>query len=417
MKGRFTPTGPFANPAFRRLAGGWTIGNIADSALFLTLAIWAKALSGSSGAAGLVFLALGAPVLLSPLLGHLSDRVRRKPLLIAGNLIAAGAVLTLTTIDGAEDLWLLYVVTFVYGTLGHLNSAAQSGLVRDLLPDDQLGTANATFSSVDQGMRVFTPLVGAALFVVWGGGGLSVAVACCLVVTALVLTTVHVVESEIEAPASDSFWRETAAGFVHIRTIPLLSRMLLLTAIAFGVVGIFDSALFEVVDKGLGKDAEYFGVLMSVQGGGSILGGVSSAWVLRRLGPAKALGAGLAMLGLAGVLMSVGFLPVPLLPFVLAGCALAGVGIPWAIVALVTTRQRLTPSRLQGRTAAAANMGISVPQLVSIAGGAALVGVVDYRVLMVAAGAIMLVAAASLAGMREPAEAREAQLEVAEPAA
>jgi MFS family permease len=78
---------------FRRLLGAWTIGNFADSALFLTLAVWAKDLTGSSGAAGFVFFCLGAPVLAAPLFGLLADRVRRRPLLIVSNLLAAGAVL------------------------------------------------------------------------------------------------------------------------------------------------------------------------------------------------------------------------------------------------------------------------------------------------------------------------------------
>src|SRR5699024_12787888 len=80
---------------FRRLLGGWTIGNLADSALYLTLAIWAKDLTGSSAAAGLVFFALGAPILATPLLGILADRWHRKPLLVAANLLAAAAALSL----------------------------------------------------------------------------------------------------------------------------------------------------------------------------------------------------------------------------------------------------------------------------------------------------------------------------------
>src|SRR5690625_6378019 len=63
---------------FRRLLGGWTIGNLADSALYLTLAIWAKDLTDSSAAAGLVFFALGVPILATPLLGMLADRWHRK---------------------------------------------------------------------------------------------------------------------------------------------------------------------------------------------------------------------------------------------------------------------------------------------------------------------------------------------------
>src|SRR5690625_6296484 len=71
---------------FRRLLGGWTIGNLADSALYLTLAIWAKDLTGSSSAAGLVFFALGLPTLAVPLLGLLVDRVPARPLMVFGNL-------------------------------------------------------------------------------------------------------------------------------------------------------------------------------------------------------------------------------------------------------------------------------------------------------------------------------------------
>ncbi|SDL36552.1 hypothetical protein [Nonomuraea jiangxiensis] len=57
--------GALASPPFRRLLGGWTIGNLADSALYLTMGVWAKDLSGSSSAAGLVFLSLAAPVVIS----------------------------------------------------------------------------------------------------------------------------------------------------------------------------------------------------------------------------------------------------------------------------------------------------------------------------------------------------------------
>lgn len=407
--------GAFAVPGLRRFVAGWTVGNLADSALFLTLAIWAKDLSGSSSAAGLVFLALGSPVLIAPLLGHLADRVRRKPLLVAGNLVAAAAVLTLLTVDRPGDLWLLYAVTVAYGALGHLNSAAQSGLIRDMLPDEYLATANAAMSTIDQGARIITPLVGAGLYTLWGGGGLAIGVAAALVVTAAVLSTVQVAESAIEAPESSSFWAEAAGGFRHIRGVPLLARILLVTAVAFGVVGVFESALFEVVDKGLGREPAFFGVLMSAQGAGSILGGVTAAFVLRRLGASRAVGLGLGMIGFAAAAMCAAHV----LPLVLAGSATAGIGIPWLVVALMTTQQRLTPARLQGRTAAAVNMALTIPQLASIAAGAALITVVDYRLVMALSAAILLVCAVSAAfgPADEVAPAEDRPLSRTDPAA
>ncbi|HIZ34227.1 MAG TPA: MFS transporter [Candidatus Ruania gallistercoris] len=397
---------------FRRLLGGWSIGNLADSALFLTLAVWAKDLTGSSAAAGMVFFALGAPALLVPLLGLLVDRVRRKSLMVVANLVAALAAASLVFVTDASMLWLLYAVTVVYGALGILNGAALSGLLRDLLPDEQLDQANAALSTVDQGLRIFTPMLGAGLYVLWGGRALGLGVAILLVVTAIVLTSVRATESRPEAEA-EAFWTQTVAGFRHLRSVPVLWRIVTVVAVGFGVVGLFDTVLFEVVEHGLGMPPAFFGVLMTVQGAGAILGGLTSARMLRRWGPQRAVGLSQATLGLAALLCAGSVLGSALLPVVLAALFAGGMVIPWMVVAMVTTRQRLTPPRLQGRTAAAANLATTVPQIASIAAGAGLVALVDYRILLLVACAVLvtcgivLLRAARLAPVEQAAPMEE----------
>lgn len=165
--------GALREPRFRRLLVGWSLSNFGDSALYLTLAVWAKDLTGRNSAAGLVFFFLALPVLLSPLSGHFADRVRRRPLLIATNLAGAVMVTALLTVSSAADLWVLYAVAFGYGVVGGITSAAQSGLLKDLLPDADLAGANATLGTIDQGLRILSPLVGAALYTSIGGGGLA----------------------------------------------------------------------------------------------------------------------------------------------------------------------------------------------------------------------------------------------------
>lgn len=394
---------------FRRLLGAWTIGNFADSALFLTLAVWAKDLTGSSGAAGLVFFCLGAPVLAGPLFGLLADRVRRRPLLIIGNLLSAGAVLGLLAVHTAADVWLLYLVTVGYGALGVLNGAAMSGLLRTMLSDGQLGPANALFSTIDQGLRILTPLVGAGLYAVWGGPALAVAVAVMLVATAGGLALVPVREPKPAADTghaldSDSGWRALAAGMAHLRRTPVLRDIVTGLAIALSVIGLFDSLLFAVVQHGLHRSPEFFGVLMSAQGAGSILGGVTAVALMSRFGATRAVGVALSTFAAADVLFL--FSSVPL---VLLGEVAAGMAIPWAFVALATTRQQLTPNQLQGRTAAATSLALQTPQLVSTGVGAALVALVDYRLLVVLAAVVIGVAglwllrtAGARAGAAEP---------------
>ena len=67
---------------FRRLLAGQSLSTFGDTALYLTLGMWAKDLTGSNSAAGGVFLALGVPSLFAPLTGHLADRFRRRPLML-----------------------------------------------------------------------------------------------------------------------------------------------------------------------------------------------------------------------------------------------------------------------------------------------------------------------------------------------
>lgn len=394
-------------PPFRRLLGGWSVANLADSVLYLTLAIWAKDLTGSSSAAGLVFLALAAPVLLAPVVGLIADRLSRKWLLVAGNLAGAGVTLALLGVSTASDIWLLYLVTFGYGTLGYLNGAAQTGLVRDMVAADLLGEANSLLVTIDQGLRILTPVLGAALYVMWGGHALALAVAGTLVVGSALLALVRVQESprgdEQGDGGGDSGWRAITAGLHHLRRIPLLVRMVVTSAIAFGVIGFLDTAIFELIEHGLQRDASFFGVFASIQGAGSVVGGITAGRVLRRLGPARCQGLGLGLLAVACCSLTAAGLGIPLLPVVVLAAFVAGLGIPWMVVALITTRQRLTPPRLQGRVSAATNVATTVPQLASIATGAALVLVLDYRLLIGGAGVVVLCCALSLLSPRVPA--------------
>lgn len=56
-----------------------------------------------------------------------------------------------------------------------------------------------------------------------------------------------------------------------------------------------------------------------------------------------------------------------------------------------------TPASLMGRTDAALNVLIGVPQTVAIAAGAALIALVDYRVMLAVMGALMATSALYLA--------------------
>ncbi|MEV4163120.1 MFS transporter [Nonomuraea dietziae] len=362
-----------SNPLFRRLLAGDAVSSFGSSALYLSLGIWAKDLTGSDSAAGLVFLCLALPGLFSPLYGHAVDRVRRKPLLIAMNAATALLVLPLTLIDSAADLWILYAVALAYGVA--FSVPAYGALLKDILPSAEAASARAALITVRQGVRIASPIAGAAVYQGYGGGTLAVVTAATIVAGIAFLLPIKVVESEPE-PAGRPFLAAVTAGFRYLWSVPLLLRLTLAETIFMATAGLMDTAVFAAIDRGLGQPAAFFGVLTTVQGAGSVVGGALAGLLVNRLGEARGSSVGYAVFAVGAMALLV-----PSLPLFLVGAMIYGLAIPLFSVALGTAQHLYVPARLQGRVGAACGMLSNLTQSVSITTGAALAGVVDYRVM------------------------------------
>lgn len=368
--------GVLRHRGFRRLLAGQIVSSFAASALYLALGIWAKDLTHSNALAGSVFLALGVPGLLGPLAGHIVDRMRRRTLLVATNAAVGVAELALLGVHGRAQLWIIYATAAIIGAANTILGSSRNALLRDLLSDDELGPANAALQTTSQGLRLVSPLAGAGLYVAIGGHGVTLVNSGLFAFAAVLLALVRVTESQ-PAPRAARLRDDLLAGLRHVRSVPLLAQLTVVGALAFGVVGLFETVGFAVIDQGLHRAPSFYGVLDAVQGAGAVAGGVTAARLLRRLGEARLVGVGLAAVGVG----TVGLLASSVAP-VLLGTVVLGAGIPWFVVGWSTGLQRYTPARLQGRVNATAAMALNVPQTASIGLGATLIAVVDYRVLL-----------------------------------
>ena len=378
----------------RLLVTGQTLSAFGDWAMWIVLAVWMKTLTGSSARAGVVFLVLGLGNLAGPLGGLLADRVKRRPLMIVCDLVLGTSVLLLLFLRDAGDAWLIYLIAFLYGMVGSAFYPARSALLRVMLPEDLLAEANGVLSSLQQGLRLFAPLVGVGLYAAFGGGGVAILDAATFAGSALLLSRMRVPEGKPEPP-EHHFLREVTAGIEHVwRTLPL-RQMTIGTTIALLVVGFTETLIFIVIQH-LGHKPSFFGVLATLQGVGSIAGGLTAAWVLHRLGDVRTVGLGLSLFGGCALLLAV-----PSLAVVLVGFVAAGVGIVWAIVAFNTALQTRTPLVIQGRVSAAVDLSLSLAQTASIATGAVLSTFVDYRLLLVVLAVVVVSSAIYLVSRRE----------------
>jgi Na+/melibiose symporter-like transporter len=374
--------GLLANRDARLLLVGQSLSLFGDRAMYLVLGIWVKTLTGSNAQAGLVFFVLAAPGLVAPAFGLAVDRMRKRPLMIATDVAIGLVLLTLLFVHGRGDVWIIYAVTLIYGAAGYLFSSAQSALLTRMLPPERLGDANAALQTVSEGSRLIAPLIGAGLFAAVGGAAVAVLDAATFAASALCLLAVRLREERPVAP-EHHILVQVAAGVRHIAHTAGLRRIVLVTGLALLVVGFIETAIFAVLQHGLHRPPSFLGVLSVAQGVGAIAGGVTASGALRRFGDGRTLGVGVLLFAAGDAL----FLIPSLVP-VLVGFAVAGAGLSWAVVAFGTAIQLRTPADLQGRVYSAADMILGTPQTLSIALGAALITVVDYRILIVVMGVV-----------------------------
>lgn len=359
-----------------------------DSALWLAMGVWVKTLTNSNGAAGLVFFFFTAPTLLAPLSGLIVDRLRRRPVLIVTNALTGAAVLLLLLVNTADQVWLVYLVMALYGLSYSVLGSAQSALLTVMLPAELLPDANAALRTIQESLRLIGPLAGAGIFVLVGGHTVAVLDSATFAAPVLSLLALRLVEPKPQ-PRERHWWAELSAGARHISQTAVLRQVVAATACALFVIGFGETIIFAIAGQGLHKAPAFVGVLIAIQGTGALAGGLTAAPLVRRLGEGRLIGLALLLAAGGGLLQ----IP-PLLPSVIAGIILFGVGVPWIVVGFTTLIQRATPAQLQGRVYSAADALVTTPQTISIAAGAALIGVAGYRTLLgTMAGVIVLSAA------------------------
>jgi MFS family permease len=378
----------------RLLLAGQFLSMFGDWAMVIVLGIWAKVLTGSSAAAGLVFFVLALAGLAAPLGGLVVDRLPKRRLMIVTHLAMAAMVCLLLFVNDRSDLWLIYVVAALYGLGGDLFGAARSAMLKAMLPDELLGEANGILQSVREGLRLVAPLAGAGIFAAFGGAAVALVDAGSFVLSAATLVALRFVEPAVAA--REPFLREVSAGVLHIARTRILRELTIGVGTVMLVAGFSETIIFALTSSGLHKPPSFIGVIATFQGIGAIAGGVTAAALLRRVGDIRLAGFGVVLFGLGDALWLV-----PRLPVVIPATAIAGLGIAWAVVALATSYQRRSPTEVQGRVNAAANMLFSVPQTISIAIGAALITVVDYRLLIIVMAAVFAVGSVYLFTRRE----------------
>ena len=271
------------HPAFRYLWAGQIVSLLGDWFNLIASASLIARLSDTDLAVGSLFVVrMLAPFVVSPFAGVLADRIDRRRILIATDLLRAVVVCGFLLVRDPNHVWLLYVLTALQLGLSGFFFPAYRAILPDLVSQRGIGAANALTSAT---WSVMLALGAAAGGVVSGGWGVYPAFgidAVTFVVSAALLTRIRYsrpVREDAGDRGNRSAMSEFVDGLAYLRrNVPIAVLALHKPALMLFFGGAMDvvnvTVSTEVFPLGAGGGTA-LGLLFAAGGVGSGIGPIA----------------------------------------------------------------------------------------------------------------------------------------------
>jgi MFS family permease len=330
-------------PGFRLLFFA-TFGSSLGSLLaVIALAIDVKDRTDSGNWIAALLLANLLPgIALGLTLGPLLDRLSRKRLMIAADLVRLAVFCTLPFAGSALAIVLLALVAGV--ALSFFRPAVYAGMP-NLVESDDLPAANTLLLTVENVTWAAGPLLG-GLLVAASGPDLAYWInAATFLFSAVLIMRIPARLLQSDAPISKGHWRDVAEGIGIVRM-----SLALVTVLVAWSLAMLGKAAWDVAEVFLAKNTFSagdfgYGLLFGASGVGLVAGSAVVAGLVGRLRIATLYGGGIALLGLGAALVAVS-------PNVWVASAFAvggGFGNGAALVCNALLVQQGSPDAVRGR--------------------------------------------------------------------
>jgi MFS family permease len=378
-------TDPLRLPAFRYLFAARAISYVGTYLAPIAVAFAVLHIGGGATALGLAFAAWTlAQVAMLAVGGVIGDRIPRRTVMI-GSDIASTVVRTtmgVLLVSGHAQVWQLIALQACGGAAVAFYSPASYGLIREVVPEDQLQQANGLLAIARYASFPLGAAVGGSIIILVGTGPALLVDAGTYAASAILLSRIHV---RSIAHAGAGFIRELREGwsaFVEQTWVWVLvlyvSLYFLLTYAPFFVLGPY------IANHSMDGARSWTPVVVG-EGVGALLGGIAG---LRWRPQEPMVKTGLLLMFSAGQNLVLAFRPETALLTVTA----MGAGFAFALGSVVwdtTLQRKIAPEKL-ARVASYGWMGAMVflPAGYALAGPIAMaIGLKTY--LVIAAGWIV----------------------------
>lgn len=224
---------------------------------------------------GIVLLAREVPMIVFVLLGGVfADRLRRRTILVSTDLVKAATqgLTAFLFFTGTADVLTVSLLQIVFGVANAFSRPAYTGLVREILRDDQLQEANALLGLSNSVLHIAGPALG-AIIVAAGSPALALAVdAVTFLVSALLMFTMRIARAI--RIVSTSVLADLRSGWRELISRPWLVAMI----ISFGMFQLTFFPALSVLGPAVAQDSlggpTAWGLILSLESVGAVIGGL-----------------------------------------------------------------------------------------------------------------------------------------------
>ncbi len=348
---------------FLSLWSGQTISRIGDHLYQVALAWWVLKVTGSAMQMGAVMIFTFAPMLLFLLVGGVTvDRFSRAKVMFWSDIGRGVVVAGIAALAYADRLaiWHLYLGGVVFGFADAFFQPAYAAAVPEIVPRDDLTSANSITSLSVQTGRVAGPALAAGIIAL-GGIPLAFALnAASFFISAACLLPLLGNATQPSAPPREpaetggNIWRDLREGFTLVISLPWLWMTIAILAITnVTLSGPYSVSLPFLVKDQLHRDVGTLGTIYAIFPIGYL---VAAVWLgsvnsIARRGWIIYLG-----MGAAGAMMLVIGLPVGVVGICVAafinGAALEAASLAWT-----NAMQEKIPPQMLGRVSSIDSLG------------------------------------------------------------
>jgi MFS family permease len=380
------------NRSFRNYFFGTIVSTVGDGMQFIGIAWMITQLTGTTSSMGWLLALTSVPgILFSPWIGVLVDRWDRRLICMGADLFR-GSIITLIPLMyylHSLQTWMLYAVVFLVSVGDRFYWPSSGGLVREIVPVEQLLSANSLSSMFLQ----MGALVGAGL------GGIIIASFNPVLVMLINAVSFFIsagftffirrgryVAPRLEKKAT-GVYRDFLEGISYLKKhtyvvgIAVLQLFLFITLYTTNVLlPSFSMNVLKVGSTG-------FGFIDAAWAIGAIIGGIFLLSVIRNIGSERYVTPGMVLLGLSILV----FLTSNGLTQAIIGYGLMGLFFVSTRINYDTIIQTLVPTEFQGRVKSTISMVISYVSLVIYLGVGYLGDRITIRMVYVGLAVIIMI--------------------------